>query len=197
MALTPRSRRNRAPSEAAAKPLDRLLHDQRVPMRDVDDDHVGAGLVDFDGPLEEVAGGADRRRHLQPPAVVARRERVFAVLDEILCRDQTKHAPVGIHQRKLLDLLPDHDVLGVGQRDGSGVDDQAVARRHPLRHACARGHEPDVALREQAFELPAGIDDDERADARPVHQTAGVGDLTSFVNGVGIDNDPMLRAFDR
>ena len=88
MPLTPRSSRKRTPSAVATLPaieldvaellaerLDRARHDDRVAVRDVDDDDVGAGAEQLGGALEIVALGADRRADAQPALRVARRER--------------------------------------------------------------------------------------------------------------------------
>ena len=75
--------------------VDRALHDQRMAVRDVDDEHVGAGAHDLGRPLEIVAGGAHRRRHAQPAAVVARRKRMAPMLDQILGGDEAEHRAVG------------------------------------------------------------------------------------------------------
>ncbi len=64
-------------------------------MRDVDHEHVGAGAHDLGGALEVVARRADRGADAQPALGVARRERMLAVLDQILGGDQPEQRAVG------------------------------------------------------------------------------------------------------
>ena len=70
-----RGRRSRKPLPDLG---DRALHHQRVAVRDVDDEHVGAGTQHFGGALEIVAGRADGRADAQAALLVARRERMLA-----------------------------------------------------------------------------------------------------------------------
>ena len=91
--------RNRAPSAVATLPaisstspnrlrnsLDRALHDHRMAVRDVDDEHVHAGLDQLRGALEVIAGRADRGADAQAALRVARGERQPPLLDDILAR---------------------------------------------------------------------------------------------------------------
>src|SRR4029079_209984 len=60
---------------------DRAVHHDRMPVRDVDDEDVDAGLDQLAGALEIVAGGADGGADAQPSLFVARRERQAPPLD--------------------------------------------------------------------------------------------------------------------
>ena len=92
MPSAPRSRRNVAPSAVATLPAiisdvaealaefrDRPLHDDRVAVRDVDDDDVDAGADELGGALQVVAGRANRGADTKPAVAVARGKRHAAL----------------------------------------------------------------------------------------------------------------------
>ena len=72
------------------------------------------------------------------------------------------------------------------------------ASRGVMRSATSafRGHEPHVALGQQTRQPPIRVDDGQRPDAGPLHQTDGVGERPPFVDRVGIRDDAVLRALD-
>ncbi len=75
-------------AEPGAKRLERFRHDDRVAVRDVDDEHVDAGLDQLGGALEIVPFRADRRAHAKPPLRVARGQREPFLLDDVLGGDE-------------------------------------------------------------------------------------------------------------
>jgi hypothetical protein len=209
MALTPRSIRKRAPSAVATLPgdelhvaeprpdlLDRGRHDERMAVRDVDDQQVGAGFEHLRRPLQVVAGRTDRRSHAEAAAVVAGSEGMPPVLQQIFRRDQAEHRAIGIYERQLLDLVRGHQRLGVGERGHAGVHDQPLARRHPLRDADLARHEPHVALGQQPLQALPIVDHGQRADAGAAHRPLRLGDRGVLAHGVGVEDDSVLRAFD-
>ena len=184
MPSAPRSSRNRAPSavatlpaiistslEALAELAHRLLHDDGVAVRDVDDEDVDAGAHELGRALQVVAGRADGRADAQPALLVARGKRQPPLVHEVARRDQAEQAAVVADERELLHLALDHDALGLGRLERATMNHEPVERRHPLRDAgVAIVHEPHVAFGEQPLQPLPGIDDDERADARARHQ---------------------------
>ena len=73
-------------AEALAELAHRPLHDHRMAVRDVDDEHVDAGAHELGGALEIVAGRADGRADPQPALLVARGERQPPLAHEVLAR---------------------------------------------------------------------------------------------------------------
>jgi hypothetical protein len=53
-------------AESSAEGFDGVLHHDRMSMRDVDHQHVHAGLDELGRTLEEIAFGADRRANSEP-----------------------------------------------------------------------------------------------------------------------------------
>ena len=81
-------------AEPRAKRLERFRHHDRVAVRDVDDEHVDAGLDQLGGALEIIPFRANRRAHAQPPLRVTRRQRQPLLLDDVLRGDESdQHAP--------------------------------------------------------------------------------------------------------
>src|SRR6185436_20942083 len=70
-------------AEALPHLADRAVHHDRMPVRDVDDEDVHAGLDQLGGALEIVAGGADGGPDAQASLLVTRGERQPPLLDEI------------------------------------------------------------------------------------------------------------------
>ncbi len=84
----------------------------------------------------------------QTAVLVARRERMRAMLDEVPRRHQAEDRVVGVHERDLLDLAFGHQPLAIGKGQWTGVDDQPIPRRHPLRHERIVPNEAHVAPRQ-------------------------------------------------
>ena len=180
-----------------SKLFDRALHDDRVAVRDVDDQHVGSGTQHLAGSLQIVSGGAHRGRHSQPALLVSGCERMPLMLDEVLRGDEAEHRPVGIDQRQLLDLPLSHDLLGRSERNRAGANDQLLEAGHPVRDPRVASHEPHVAFGHHAHQPTTSIDHDERADARLLHEPHGVGYRTIGSDGARVRDDAVLRPLDR
>ena len=103
-------------AELLAERLDRAAHHRRVPVGDVDDDHVRAGAQQLGGALEVVAFGADRGADPQAAVVVARGEGQPLLLQEIRGGHQTDQPAVAIDERQLLDLVGAHDLFARSRR---------------------------------------------------------------------------------
>ena len=85
-------------TEALAELLHRTLHDDRVPVGDVNDKHVDPGLDQFRRALEVIAGRADCCADHEPSMGIARRERQLALPADVSRRHQTQ-AGVRRHRR--------------------------------------------------------------------------------------------------
>ena len=75
-------------------------------------------------------------------ALVARRERMPPMGDEVFGGDEPEHRLVGVHQRQLLDLVPRHQRLGLGERKRPDVHGELRPRRHALGHRPAAVDKP-------------------------------------------------------
>src|SRR5437867_1551482 len=122
-------------AEALAELIDRLRHDHRVAVGNVDDDHIHAGPDQLAGPLEIVAGRPDGGADPQAALRIARRERLPAMLDDVPRGDQSEEPAVGVDEREFLDLAVAHDALGFVDADRALVDDETLGGRHPIGHA--------------------------------------------------------------
>ena len=71
---------------------ERPLHHHRMAVRDVDDEHVHAGLHQLGCPLEVVAARANRRADPQPALGVARRKRQPLLPPDVARRHQARRA---------------------------------------------------------------------------------------------------------
>ncbi len=126
-------------AEALAELAHRPFHDDRVAVRDVDDEDVDAGADELGGALQVVAGGADRRADAQPALLVARGKRQPPLVHEVARGDEPEQTAVVVDERQLLDLALDHDALGFGRaragRDAPRADRAASCgrRRAPSR----------------------------------------------------------------
>jgi len=75
--------------------------------------------------------------------------------------------------------------------------DQTLERRHAIGDAQPfAADEAEIALGEQAAQLPRLVEDDERADAAPRHQARGLVDGRGRADAVGIGDDAVLGALD-
>ena len=166
-------------------------------MGDIDDDHVGPGSNDFAGALEIVARRADGGGDAEAAALVSRRERMLAMLDQIPGGNQAQHRAVGVDEGKLLDLARRHHPLGVRERNLAGVDDQPIDGRHPFGNRDVAGHETHVALRQQSRQSLRLVDDDERPHAGALHHGDGIADALLCVDRVRIADDAVLGPLDR
>ena len=122
-------------AEPLAKLLHRPLHHDRMPVGDVDHQHVDLRLDQLGGTLEIVTGRADRCANHQTPVRVARRERQLSLAADIPGRYEAGQTAGRIDQRQLLDLPSDHQALGLFMSDRPLVDDELLARRHAFLDA--------------------------------------------------------------
>ena len=143
-------------------------------MRDVDHEHVSPRPEHFGRPLEIVASRANRRGDAEPALGVSRRKRLMLLLDQVLRGNETQQRAVGVDERQLLDLARDHQALGILERNRSDADDQLRARRHPFGHERLGADEPDVALGQDAHEVPRLVDNRQSADAGALHDAGGL-----------------------
>ena len=99
-------------------------------MRSVDDQEVDAGLDECVraalGILTDTDCGADNETALGILGGVGG----FVALDEVLHREQAAQAPVGVNERKLLDLLLSQDRECVIRRDSHRRGDQRHRGHH-------------------------------------------------------------------
>ena len=164
---------------------------------DVDDEDVDAGADQLGGPLEVVAGCANRGADPQPAELVAGRERQPPLPHQILRRHQADQLAAVADERQLLDLALDHDPLGFRRIDRAGVRDEPIDRRHAVGDAeVAAADEPHVALGQQSLQPALRVDHDQRADARPRHHRPRLVDRRARRDAVRIVDDAVLRAFD-
>ena len=99
--------------DARLDPAHHLDHAERMSVRRVDDEHIGAGGDECLRALDRVGADADGGADAQPAALVLRRVRVLDLLLNVLDRDEPAQLAVGIDDRQLLDLVAVQDLLGL------------------------------------------------------------------------------------
>ena len=115
------------------------------------------------------------------------------VLEQILGGDETKHGSVCLYEWKFLDLVGRHHTLGLGEGDGTRMNDELVEASHAIRHPYVGCDKPYVASGQQSLEPVSSVHDNERSDAGPLHHAHGIGETLVFVDPVRIANDAVLR----
>jgi hypothetical protein len=160
----------------------RRVHDEDVDLRP---NQRGSALV---GVRPHADGGADA----QAPLRVLRGEWVLDPLLDVLDRDQAfQHAAV-VDDRQLLHLVPVQDRLGLGERRPDRRRDE-VARGHQVRDGLRDVVlETEVAVREDADQAAAVVDDGYAGDAVALHQRESVGDASARRKGDGVVDHARL-----
>ena len=82
----------------------------------VDDENVGSRGRERLRALDRVRSDTDRGADAEPPERVLRRVGMLDPLLDVLDRDQPAKLPVRVDDRKLLDLVPVQDLLGLAER---------------------------------------------------------------------------------
>ena len=141
--------------ESARDARDHLDHAERMAVRGVDDEHVGAGGDQRLRALDRVRADTDRGADAEPAVRVLRRLRELDALLDVLDRDQALDAAFAVDDRQLLDAMAVQQLLRLAERRADGRGDE-IARRHQLGDGLrVILLEPQVAVREDADELPS------------------------------------------
>ena len=134
----------------------------------VDHEHVDSRVAQRLGALPRVAEEADGRADAQAALLVLGGERVLLALVEVLDRDEAGELAVVVDQRQLLDAVLREDRDDVVRADADVRRDEALARHDVLdegRRALEARDEAHVAVRDDADQLPVGVDDRKTRDA--------------------------------
>ena len=119
------------------------------------------------------------------------------ILDEVLVGDQAHDAALRIHHGKLLHLVFLEDRLHIlavrpGVRDG----DQVFGRHDGADRDRQVVEEADVAVRDDAHEVPFAVGDGNAADVILPHQAEGVAHVLVLVDGDRVADHPVLGTLD-
>ena len=129
-----------------------LEHPERVAVRGVDDEHVGARGDQRLRALDRVRADAHRSTDAQTALRILRRLRELDALRDVLDRDQSAQHAVGVDDRQLLDAMPVQQLLRLAMRRADRRRDQ-VGRRHQVGDRLRDVPlEAKVAVREDADE---------------------------------------------
>ena len=102
--------------ESALDPRDHLDHAARVPVRRVDDEHVGAGRDEGLCPLDRVGPDADRGADAQPALRVLGRLGNSIRFWMSLTVISPRRIPFVVDHRQLLDPMAVEQALGLAER---------------------------------------------------------------------------------
>src|SRR5262249_12189889 len=98
-----------------------------VAVRRVEDEDVDLGADELAGPVEDVAGDADRAADAQPPEGVLRGVRVLDRLLDVLDGDEALEASGAVDDEELLDAVLVQQLLGLLERRPDRRRDQVLA----------------------------------------------------------------------
>ena len=165
-------------------------------MGDVDDDDVDVRAQQLRGALEVIAFGSDRGTDAKAAVGVPGCKRELALGHQILRGDESAQGPVGVEQRKLLDLLLPHRLFGLPGGRLAGVGNQSSAWSHPRGHGTALIGKSQIPSGQQPLHTSLFVDDHQRADPGVTHPCGCVGETRVRRNRVGITDDAVLLSLD-
>ena len=146
------------------------------------------------GPLEGVGADADGGGDPEPAPVVLGGGRVLGLLLDVLDGDEPAEGAGVVDDRQLLDAVLPEDVLGLLERGAERRGDERGRLHHPLDRLVVVLDEAQVAVGEDADELPATVDDRDARDLVAGHQVEGGGHRGVGRQRDGVGDHPALRA---
>jgi hypothetical protein len=182
--------------ERLAHLADHLEHALAVAVRGVDHQQVHMRVDQRSRALLGVGGDADRRPDAEPAKFILAGVREVDLFLDVLDGDQSLEAVVLVDHRELLDTMPVEQFLGFVERRADR-DGREVVGRHQRRHRLVRvGDETQVAVGEDADELPVAVGDRQPGDAVALHLLERLGDRLVRRQRDRVDDHPRLAALD-
>ena len=158
-----------------------------MPMRGIDDEDVDPGLAQRVGTIPSICEEADGGTDEEPTVRGLAGQRVLLGLHEVLDGDEAAQVALVVDDRQALALVRPEQRRCVFAADAERAGDERH-RRHDLADRAGAplrdGHEPQVAVGDDAEQLVVLVDDGEAGDAV---LTAGLVELLE--GGLGVDGD--------
>ena len=131
----------------------RFEHARGVAVCGVDGEGIDAGVDQFGGALQKVAGGADGRADAQTALFVLAGVGIFQLLLDVFDGDQALELVLVVDHEQLLDAVLVEDVFGLFERGADRNRDEVFLGHHIADGDVGAGFEAQVAVGEDADQL--------------------------------------------
>ena len=177
-------------------PGGRVHHPPRVGVRAVETEEIDVLLDQGGAAIEDIRGHTDPRRHPQATEVVFAGVRIVVGLLDVLDRDEPLEASGLVDDQELFDAVFVEERLRLleGRPDRRG--DQILLGHEVGDRPVELGAETEVAVGEDALELPLGIHHREAGNSISGHDVEGLSHRLFGVDRDRVDDHARLGTLD-
>src|SRR5205085_3591989 len=143
---------------------------RRVAMRGVNDETINTRFDEFIGALAEISGRADGGGDAQTTEIVFRGRRVLDRFLYVFDRDETFEMFVLVYDEQLFDAMLLQDGLRLFERRADGHGDERLLGHHFRDGDVVSRLEAQVAVGDDADEMPALVNYGDAADLVALHR---------------------------